>query len=91
MDSSKSDTRVLEGVIQALKDEKMDLWKKLETELEATEREQIEERIDEIDNDLKVYRIGSKEPDSHTDQPLRHSEREKHPTGKKVYAYICQH
>lgn len=41
---STSETRVLERVLAALEDEKAQLEEKLETELEDSEREEIETR-----------------------------------------------
>ena len=76
------DPLVLEGVIQALEDEKTELETKLETEIEESEREQTEQRIADINADLKIHKIKSQKPASETEQAVRRSEREKHPTEK---------
>ena len=89
MDHSTPDVRVLEGVLQALENEKTELEKKLETELEISEKEIIEGRLAEIDNDLKIHRIGLPEPSSDAEQAVRRSEREKHPT-EKMLEFIKQ-
>ena len=89
MDQSTPYVRVLEGVLQALENEKTELEKKLETELEISEKEIIEERLAEIDNDLKIHRIGLPEPSSDAEQAVRRSEREKHPT-EKMLEFIKQ-
>ena len=71
------DPLVLEGVIQALEDEKTELETKLETEIEESEREQTEQRIADINADLKIHKIKSQKPASETEQAVRRSEREK--------------
>ncbi|XP_063740237.1 uncharacterized protein LOC134864868 [Eleginops maclovinus] len=83
MAEGKTDTSVLEGVIEALVKEKTDLEAKLNTELEESERQGIEERIAEINADLQIHNIGL-EPTLQSEQQLRRSEREKHPTEKWV-------
>lgn len=48
MDQTTPDVSVLEGVLQALENEKTELEKELETELETSEKQRIEEQLAEI-------------------------------------------
>lgn len=48
MEQSTQETHILEQILIALEDEKAQLEKKLETELEDAEREEVEARIGEI-------------------------------------------
>lgn len=84
MDQSTPDVCVLEGVLQALENEKTELQKELETELETSEKQRIEERLAEINKGLQIHRIGLQEPTPGTEQAVRRSEREKHPTEKML-------
>lgn len=64
MDQGEVGALVLEGVIQALEEEKIQLRTMLETETEATLRDQITERIAEIDDSLQAHSVESaSEPD----------------------------
>ena len=83
----KGNTIVLEGVIQVLEDEKDELETKLETEIEESEREQIEQRVADINADLKMNKIKSQKPATVTEQVVRRSEREKHQL-KRDFEYI---
>lgn len=81
MEQIVSDIHVLESIVQALEVERSQLEEKLQTELEDSERQTIEERIAEIHADLEIQRVGLANPSS---QGVRRSEREKHPTEKML-------
>ncbi|KAM9709232.1 uncharacterized protein ACNS7B_023621 [Menidia menidia] len=72
---------VLEGVIQALQEERIDLEAKLETETDESLRDQMSERIAEINSSLQKHSVESQETASEPEQPRR-SERERKPTEK---------
>lgn len=71
-------------MLLALENEKIQLEEKLETEIEDSERQQIEGRIGEILSDLEIHSIGLPEPSSKAEQELRRSERERRPTEKNA-------
>lgn len=103
MEQGTSEIYILDHVTLALEDEKTQLEEKLETDIETSERQRIEECIAEIWSDLEIYKIGLEEPSAQAGQKVRRSEREKHPTEKMLefrrqqigrkerkFVYICK-
>lgn len=84
MEQSTQETHILEQIIIALEDEKAQLEKKLETELEDAEREEVEARIGEIHADLEIHKIGLPQPSSKPDAEVRRTDRQRQLTGKNA-------
>lgn len=84
MDQNRSDSCVLDQVIQALEEEKAQLEGKLETEIDASDRERYEERLAEINVDLEVNKMKFQETSSRVEQEVRRSERERRQTEKML-------
>lgn len=86
MEAGKENALVLEGVIQALEEEKIELQTKLDTETDAELREEITKRLTEIDSSLQTQSVVSQEPTFQPEelntQPeqSRRSERDRKPT-----------
>nr|XP_029136981.1 ELKS/Rab6-interacting/CAST family member 1-like [Labrus bergylta] len=83
MEQSTSEN-TLKQVLAALEYEKAQLQEQLETELEDSERQEIETRVGEICADLEIQKIGLFQPPSQVETEVRRSEREKHPTEKML-------
>nr|XP_015830265.2 uncharacterized protein LOC107395402 [Nothobranchius furzeri] len=82
MEQGVQETRVLEEVLVALEFEKLHLEKKLETEVEDAEREEVEIRLGEIYADLEIHKIGLTQPSSQPETEVRRSERQRKLTEK---------
>lgn len=82
MEQSTQETHILEQILIALEDEKAQLEKKLETELEDAEREEVEARIGEIYGDLEIHKIGLPQPSSKPDAEVRRTDRQRQLTEK---------
>lgn len=85
MEQSTVEFEDVKKVLAALKDEKAQLEKSLETELNDSKREEIEAQIGEICADLEIHKIGLEESSSSQVEPqVRRSERERRPTEKML-------
>lgn len=82
MEQSISEMCAPEQIIMSLEDEKAQLEERLNTEMEDSERQKIEDRIGNIHADLEIKRVMLKEPSSEPE--LRRSERERRPTEKML-------
>ncbi|CAI5660438.1 unnamed protein product [Oreochromis niloticus] len=82
MEQSTQETYSLEQILIALEEEKAQLEKKLETELEDVEREEIEARIGEIHGDLEIHKIGLPQPSFKPDAEVRRTDRQRQLTEK---------
>ncbi|MEQ2245492.1 hypothetical protein ILYODFUR_028657 [Ilyodon furcidens] len=82
MEQGALETRILEQILLALEEEKAQLENKLETDLEESERQEVEIRIGEIQADLEIHKIRLPKPSSQAEIEVRRSERHRQPTEK---------